>query len=130
MKKLLSILLAAVLLVGTLSLAACGKIDPDLDVRIMVLNGTTGFGMAKLMSDDDKDLTKLDYEIDVETDASNITYALINGDVDIAALPTNAASVVYNRSNGAVQIADGSIPAKKCIMIVLPETASRLISSF
>ena len=104
MKKLLSILLAAVLLVGTLSLAACGKIDPDLDVRIMVLNGTTGFGMAKLMADEERDLTKLDYEIDVETDASNITYALINGDVDIAALPTNAASVVYNRSNGAVQI--------------------------
>ena len=104
MKKLLSILLAAVLLVGTLSLAACGKIDPELDVRIMVLNGTTGFGMAKLMADEEKDLTKLDYEIDVETDASNITYALINGEVDIAALPTNAASVVYNRSNGGVQI--------------------------
>ena len=105
MKKILSLLLAVLMLTGALALTACGdQIDPELDVRIMVLNGTTGFGMAKLMSDDDKDLTLLDYEIDVETDASNITFALINGDVDIAALPTNAASVVYNKSKGGVQI--------------------------
>jgi NitT/TauT family transport system substrate-binding protein len=105
MKKILSLCLAALLTVSLLALSACGaKIDPELDVRIMVLNGTTGFGMAKLMNDDDNDRTLLDYEIDVETDASNITFALINGDVDIAALPTNAASVVYNRSEGQVQI--------------------------
>lgn len=105
MKKILSLALAALMLLSLLSLSACGgRIDPELDVRIMVLNGTTGFGMAKLMHDEENDRTVLDYEIDVETDASNITYALINGDVDIAALPTNAASVVYNRSGGKVQI--------------------------
>ena len=105
MKKILSLSLAALMLLSLLALSACGgKIDPELDVRIMVLNGTTGFGMAKLMHDEENDRTVLDYEIDVETDASNVTYALINGDVDIAALPTNAASVVYNRSGGKVQI--------------------------
>ena len=105
MKKLLSLALAVLMLASILSLSACGDtIDPELDVRIMVLNGTTGFGMAKLISDDENDLTELDYDISVETDASNITYALLNGEVDIAALPTNAASVVYNRSEGGVQI--------------------------
>ena len=105
MKKLLSLALAVLMLASILTLSACGDtIDPELDVRIMVLNGTTGFGMAKLISDDENDLTELDYDISVETDASNITYALLNGEVDIAALPTNAASVVYNRSEGGVQI--------------------------
>ena len=70
----------------------------------MVLNGTTGFGMAKLITDANADATALNYNISVETDASNITAALINGSVDIAALPTNAASVVYNKTQGEVQI--------------------------
>ena len=81
--------------------------EPSLStepVNIMVLNGTTGFGMAKLISDAAAGNTALNYSISVETDASNITAALINGTVDIAALPTNAASVVYNKTGGAVQL--------------------------
>ena len=79
-------------------------IQPDAEpINIMVLNGTTGFGMAKLMSDAAED-SSLNYNISVETDASNITAALINGSVDIAALPTNAASVVYNKTGGQVQL--------------------------
>ena len=77
--------------------------DPT-PIKIMVLNGTTGFGMAKLMSDCAAGLSPLNCEISVETDASNITAALINGSVDIAALPTNAASVVYNKTGGQVQL--------------------------
>ncbi|MBO5976208.1 MAG: ABC transporter substrate-binding protein [Oscillospiraceae bacterium] len=79
-------------------------IQPDAEpIIIMVLNGTTGFGMAKLMSDA-AEASSLNYNISVETDASNITAALINGSVDIAALPTNAASVVYNKTGGQVQL--------------------------
>ena len=73
-------------------------------INIMVLNGTTGFGMAKLINDVSSGNAVLNYNISVETDASNITAALINGTVDIAALPTNAASVVYNKTEGAVQV--------------------------
>ena len=79
-------------------------LDTELPVRIMSLNGTTGFGFAKLISDNTAGSAALNYEISVETDASNITAALISGNVDIAALPTNAASVVYNKSQGAVQV--------------------------
>lgn len=79
--------------------------QPDADpINIMVLNGTTGFGMAKLMNDIAEGEGALPYNISVETDASNITAALINGSVDIAALPTNAASVVYNKTQGQVQL--------------------------
>jgi len=82
--------------------------QPSADpINIMVLNGTTGFGMAKLMHDsaaDESDLGYKKYNFSVETDASNITAALINGSVDIAALPTNAASVVYNKTGGEVQL--------------------------
>ena len=130
MKKLLSILLA---LTMVLSLAACGtKAEepvetveisdipettavpettaapeteaPKVHANVMVLNGTTGFGMANLMDAAAKGEAALDYTFSVETDASNIVAALANGSVDIAALPTNAASTIYNKTQGGVQV--------------------------
>ena len=72
--------------------------------NVMVLNGTTGFGMAKLISDANEGKTALDYSFSVETDASAVTAALINGSCDIAALPTNAAATVYNKTEGGIRM--------------------------
>ncbi len=72
-------------------------------VKVFTLNGTTGFGMAKMMSDHKAKDNSL-YKFSVKADASEVTAALINGDVDIAALPTNAAANVYNKTNGGVKI--------------------------
>lgn len=73
-------------------------------VNVMVLNGTTGFGMANLMDAAVKGEASQDYNFTVETDASNIVAGLVNGSVDIAALPTNAAATVYNKTQGNVQV--------------------------
>lgn len=75
-----------------------GKAD---NVRVYTLNGTTGFGMAKLMNDN-KATEK--YTFSVESDPTKIIAGLANGSIDIAALPTNAASNVYNKTNGKVQV--------------------------
>jgi len=77
--------------------------DGALPVSVMVLSGTTGFGMAKLMDDAVSGTAALNYRFSVETDVSNITAALVNGSCDIAALPTNAAASLYQKSGGAVQ---------------------------
>ena len=101
-------LLLAVLMV--LALAACGQkddtaaVDKDLTVNVVSLNGTTGFGMAKLMADSKAGNAALNYNFTVETDPSNATAALVNGTADIAALPTNAAAALYNKTDGAVQV--------------------------
>lgn len=73
------------------------------DINVMVLNGTTGFGMANLIYAAEAGEAAQSYSFSVETDAANITAALINGSADIAALPTNAAAAVYNKTGGAVQ---------------------------
>ena len=79
------------------------NVDGNLDVNVMVLNGTTGFGMARLMDNNEKGLSFLNYNFSVESDASNITAALLNGTADIAALPTNAAANLFNKK-GSVQM--------------------------
>lgn len=130
LKKLTALTLALVL---ALSLAACGAAAPEttpettmpeiqeqpqetksqgitledpglVKANVSVLNGTTGFGMANLMDAAAKGEASLDYTFTVETDASNIVAGLINGTVDIAALPTNAAAAVYNKTQGGVQV--------------------------
>ena len=73
-------------------------------INVMVLNGTTGFGMANLMDAAAKGEAAQEYNFTVETDASNIVAALANGSADIAALPTNAAAAVYNKTQGKVQV--------------------------
>ena len=124
MRKLFAVLLAVIMV---LSMAACAKEEPQPTVaateaatevpetqaaetvpetaaiRVMVLNGTTGFGMANLMDAAAKEEAEQNYQFAVETDASNIVAALVNGSVDLAALPTNAASTVYNKTQGKVQ---------------------------
>ena len=125
MKKTIAFVLA---LVMALSMAACAKEEPQptatateaapvvettaapetmapaAPVNVMVLNGTTGFGMANLMDASVKGEAAQSYSFSVETDASNIVAALVNGSVDIAALPTNAAAAVYNKTQGGVQV--------------------------
>lgn len=107
--KILSFTLALFFALASISLfASCDKEKKeatDLEINVSVLNGTTGFGAAKLISDAKNGKATLNYKFTVETDASNITAALINGSVDIAALPTNAAANLYNKTQGKVQIA-------------------------
>ena len=105
-KKTLICLLLALCL--CLSLCACGASaqapDKNLELRVMTLNGTTGFGMAPLIAASSEGKAALKYSFSVETDASNVTAALVNGDCDIAALPTNAAAALYNKTGGKVQV--------------------------
>ena len=84
--------------------APSNQVDSTLPVKVTVLNGTTGFGMAKLMQDKADGKAQLNYTFDVQADAQNVLKALINGSTDIAALPTNAAATVYNKTNGGVQV--------------------------
>ena len=80
-------------------------LDRDLKINITVLNGTTGFGAAKMISDTKDGKSELNYNFAVDTNPANIQAGLINGSIDIAALPTNAAAALYKKSNGAVKIA-------------------------
>ena len=98
MKKRIAVLTLALALVLCL-FAGTAFADAAVNTRVYTLNGTTGFGMAGMIAD-----AKPDYTFTVETDPSVVTAALVSGDCDIAALPTNAAAALYNKTEGAVQV--------------------------
>ena len=98
MKKKITVLTLALALSLCL-FAGAASADAAVNTRVYTLNGTTGFGMAGMIAD-----AKPDYSFTVETDPSVVTAALVSGDCDIAALPTNAAAALYNKTGGAVQV--------------------------
>lgn len=103
--RLLSICLAAILLFSLSSCAFFATDAPeDNPINVYTLNGTTGFGMAKLMNDAKAGTATEKYNFSVQSDASVVTTALLNGSADIAALPTNAAANIYNKSQGGVVV--------------------------
>ena len=98
MKKFISIILTIILVFSLFSIVSCGNKDDDTTVRIATLNGTTGFGLAYLMEQNANDNSTNKYEFTIESDASVVQSLIISGDVDMAALPTNAASALFNKT--------------------------------
>lgn len=125
MKKLIALLLATLMLLSLLT-SCKTEATPDT-VNVYTLNGTTGFGMAKLMTDVKNGAhADKNYSFTVKTEAAEVTAALINGDVDIAALPTNAAANVYNKTNGGVKIL--AVNTLGCLYLLTKEGTT--VSSF
>lgn len=106
MKKKLALLLAAVLLIGLV--AGCKKEEKKaeapkkVDVNIAAMKGPTALGMLKLMNDAEKGETANNYNFTIAGAADEITASVIKGDIPIAAVPCNLASVLYNKSQGGI----------------------------
>lgn len=73
-------------------------------MNVAALNGPTGIGMAKLIDDSKAGTTANDYQISLVGAPDEINGKIINGELDIAAVPTNVASVLYNKTEGQVEI--------------------------
>lgn len=114
MKKLLAILLALTLV---FALAGCKSNDtvstaPEnssetytaVDMSVACMTGPTGIGMAKLMADSDANATENNYTFTVASAATDITGKFLNGEINIASVPTNVAATLYNKTEGKVRM--------------------------
>jgi NitT/TauT family transport system substrate-binding protein len=77
---------------------------PSVPIRLAGLTGPTTMGMVKLLQDNDAGATSQKYEFTVAGSADEITPKLVQGDLDIAAVPANLASVLYNNTSGQIQM--------------------------
>ena len=73
-------------------------------VNLAVLKGNTGMSAVKLLADNEAGTTANDYAVTLAADPTEVNSKLINGDIDIAALPTNVAATLFNKTEGGVQI--------------------------
>jgi NitT/TauT family transport system substrate-binding protein len=129
MKKILSVLLITILL--SVIISGCGKTantpgtqtpvpsptneatptpepeEPEyepIDIRIAGMTGPTSMGMAKLMESAEAGTAKNNYIFTIVGSADEITPKLVKGDLDIAAVPANLASVLYNNTEKKIRL--------------------------
>ncbi|HZK02273.1 MAG TPA: ABC transporter substrate-binding protein [Anaerovoracaceae bacterium] len=113
MKRKIAFFLMLLLCLGmTLGCGTAEQNEPDepdvadmTTFHIASLKGPTTMGMVKLMKDAEEDNVKHDYKFEIFGTADEIVPKLINGDLDVALLPCNLASVLYNKTEGDVQVA-------------------------
>lgn len=130
MKKITSLVLAAVLAAGLF--AGCGasssssaasvssapesvsasepasSSEPALEgatVRLASLKGPTTMGIVKMLKDSENGETANTYESEIYGSAEEIAPKLISGELDAAFVPCNLASVLYNKTEGQVEVA-------------------------
>ena len=73
-------------------------------LRVAALKGPTAMGMVKLMEDAAAGETANGYEFTLAGSPDEIVGSIIQGEFDIAAVPTNLAATLYNKTQGKVQL--------------------------
>jgi len=79
--------------------------EEPVTIRVGAMAGPTAMSLVKLMSDSDAGLTTNTYEFaDLTNDASSLVAPIAKGELDIAAVPSNLASNIYNNTDGSIQV--------------------------
>lgn len=75
-------------------------------VRVGSLKGPTSMGLAYLMETAKNEETANTYEFTMAGKADELVGNIANGSLDIALVPANVASVLYNKTQGQVKVID------------------------
>ena len=73
-------------------------------VKLAGMKGPTSIGLVGILEKDSNGEAKNDYEFTLAGAADEITPLLIQGKLDIAAVPANLASVLYNKTEGKIKL--------------------------
>ena len=103
MKRILSLILALVLLVGVGACAGAETTDKTL-IHVGSLKGPTTMGMVKLLDDCDKGISVNKYTYQMAAAADELTPLLLKGELDVLAVPVNLAAVLYQKSQHEIQL--------------------------
>lgn len=103
LKKLFTLSLVMTFILSTV---ACGKEDETNNIRIGSLKGPTSIGLVELMERAEYDETENDYTFTMEVAADTILTQMVQKELDIALVPANVASVLYNKTEGGIVAID------------------------
>lgn len=109
MKKLSIVFVSLMLCV--LLMAGCGAAknaqtsSEPVEVNVIALKGPTAMGMVSFMDQSDAgEITDNSYHFEIAAAVDEVTPKLVQGQADIAAVPANLASVLYNNTDGGVNV--------------------------
>ncbi|MDD3253271.1 MAG: ABC transporter substrate-binding protein [Lachnospiraceae bacterium] len=80
--------------------------DDAVTVRVGSLKGPTSIGLVHLMDTAEQGLAASDYEFTMVAAADELLGKVVSQDLDIALVPANVASVLYNKTEGGISVID------------------------
>ncbi|MCM1174177.1 MAG: ABC transporter substrate-binding protein [Blautia sp.] len=78
----------------------------EITVRIGSLKGPTSMGLVYLMSQSETGEAEGSYAFTMAAAADELLPRMVSGDLDIALVPANAASILYHKTEGGVSVID------------------------
>lgn len=108
-KIIILVSLILVLLCG--SFAGCGgekeiQSKEDVTVRVGSLKGPTSMGLLFLMEEAQRGEADNSYAFQMSTAADELLSLMVKGELDVALVPANVASVLYNKTEGGITVVD------------------------
>lgn len=104
MKRTAAIMMTAAMsvsmILGTASLVSAHDL-----VRVGSLKGPTSMGLVQFMSEEEQ-AEDPGYSFEMVTAADELTGQMVSGELDVALVPANMASVLYNKTQGGIQVID------------------------
>jgi NitT/TauT family transport system substrate-binding protein len=110
MKKVFSLLLAVIMIFAFAGCSASGEVETIpgvnavLDVNVYVISGPTGIGAVQMMKNAENSDGLINYNFTVTATPDEVVSKISNGEADIAAVATNLAATLYNKTSGGIKI--------------------------
>ncbi len=105
MKMLMAVGLMACVLSGCAKQPAKETAEP-VTVRVGSMKGPTSIGLVHLMEESEQKNANNNYRFTMEASADALLPLMIQGELDIALVPANVASVLYNKTEGGITVID------------------------
>lgn len=109
-KKIKSAVLGLLFILLCGSLAGCGEKGEagkeTTTVRVGSLKGPTSMGLLFLMEEAKQGESQNTYEFQMATAADELLPLMVKGELDIALVPANVASILYSKTDGGVSVID------------------------
>lgn len=80
--------------------------EEAVTIRVGSMKGPTSMGLLYMMEDAEAGKTENNYEFQMVTAADELLPLMIKGEMDIALVPANVASVLYNKTEGGICVID------------------------
>lgn len=79
--------------------------DEDrVPIRLGGLKGPTSMGLVKMLDDVENGKTKNDYQFTMAPTADELVHSILQGELDILAIPSNLGAVIYNNSEKGMRM--------------------------
>jgi NitT/TauT family transport system substrate-binding protein len=110
MKKVFSLLLAVIMIFAFAGCSASAEVETIpgvndvLDVNVYVISGPTGIGAVQMMKNAENSDGLINYNFTVTATPDEVVSKISNGEADIAAVATNLAATLYNKTSGGIKI--------------------------